>query len=116
MSVARFEKLGDIRGLIPHYQSRPTPVCNSGLKMHRHIWCQLGVKTRRFSRFLPVQPTFSACTVNNLPIFALWHGRGRRFDPDQVHHLNLPDLTFLSESVFCRLTVNESFEPERGAA
>jgi hypothetical protein len=32
---------------------------------------------------LPVQPTHNYCIVNNLALE--WHGRGHRFDPDQVH-------------------------------
>ena len=26
-----------------------------------------------------------------------WHGRGRRFDPDQVHHLNQPGINRLQK-------------------
>ena len=56
----------------------------SDMKDDPKIWRQFGVTKRRLARFLTVLAANAANAINNLGVGPC-HGRGRRFDPDQVH-------------------------------
>jgi hypothetical protein len=68
-------------GLIPHDQPGGPLVANLAA-----FWQQISP----IVPVLPTVPTHKSCAVYNLAFEALWHGRGHRFDPDQVHQITLP--------------------------
>jgi hypothetical protein len=54
------------------------------------LWCQFGVKSRRLCRLYRSYRLVSHLPSVTCEAASPWHGRGRRFDPDQVHQISSP--------------------------